>query len=326
MFLRTLSMACLCTLATQPAFAHGGHSSGGVEGSGPINTTQAATMAKGDLTVGLNTEYVQFDRFSDAELIALAGDHVHAHGSDWMSVTTLGVSYGIQDNLSLNLSLPYIYRDNIRAGEHSHSHGSAINTAESLGDSGGLGDITALGQYRFWNQGVNQAAVLFGAKLPTGRTDVTNVGELLETENQPGSGSWDGLLGLAAGTKVGGFAIDASILYTFATEGSQNTDLGDRFQYNLAASYRVDGDSVYQGSAFDLVLELNGEWTDEKELDDETDEDSGGNTVFLSPGVRFVPNKQWSGQLSVGIPVISDMGDGHPDAYYKVMAGVVRSF
>ena len=64
----------------------------------------------------------------------------------------------------------------------------------------GFGDVTVLGQYRFLNNQVSgtQAAVLFGAKAPTGATNpVDPFGEFFEAEFQPGSGSWDALFGAA---------------------------------------------------------------------------------------------------------------------------------
>ena len=35
--------------------------------------------------------------------------------------------------------------------------------------------------------------------------------------------------------------MDANVLYTIATEGTQHTDLGDRFHYNGAVTYRLKG-------------------------------------------------------------------------------------
>ena len=48
----------------------------------------------------------------------------------------------------------------------------------------------------------------------------------------------------------------------------------------------------------DAVLELNGEWQAKQTISGETDPNSGGNVVFLSPGVRVASNR-WSGFVSV---------------------------
>ena len=79
-------------------------------------------------------------------------------------------------------------------------------------------------------------------KAPTGATNRhTDTGELFDAEFQPGSGSWDGLFGLAATKRIGPWSFDANVLYVLATEGTQNTDLGDRFLYNAGVSYRLTG-------------------------------------------------------------------------------------
>jgi hypothetical protein len=66
-----------------------------------------------------------------------------------------------------------------------------------------------------------------------------NQGELFDAEFQPGSGSWDVLFGLAYTKRFGAWPFDANVLYMLVTEGVQNTDLGDRFLYNAAISYRL---------------------------------------------------------------------------------------
>ena len=121
--------------------------------------------------------------------------------------------------------------------------------------------------------------------------------------------AWRGPITLARGQ------FDSNVLYTVATEGTQNTDLGDRFQYNFAVSYRLtsgarqvsngghahahDGGHEHShgnsGPALDLVLELNGEWQAEQETNDISDPNSGGNTLFLSPGLRLSQDEWWRG-------------------------------
>lgn len=330
--LRAFFTAYLLTCCISPALADHPSLSFGTEGAGPIITIPATTMPQNTFAVGFTSEFIKSDSFSDAELTSLAGDHVHAHSTDWTLVNSLGLSYGLLDDLTLNLRIPYIHRENIKSSEHTHDNGGSVDSAESLGDSSGLGDIITLGKYRFLNRETTQVALLFGAKLPTGKTDVSHEGEKLEAEHQPGSGSWDGLFGFAISRLTGPVSIDANMLYSVVTEGTQDTDLGDRLQYNLAVSYRIGGGTHDHGDfshlhkALDLVLELNGEWADQQKIDGETDNDSGGNEIFLTPGLRYVPTEKWSAQLAFSIPVVSDLRKGHADTDYKVFASIVRNF
>lgn len=328
---RALLTAGMLSCAVTPAYADHPCLGFGTDKSGPIITLQAATLPQGKLAVGLSSEYIRPDRFSDVALTDFAASHVHAHSVDWILNTSVGVSYGLGDDLNLSLRIPQIHRENVRAGAHAHG-GGVVNGVDDKGDSSGTGDISVLGKYRFWHHDVHQAAFLFGAKAPTGRTNVQHEGERLDAEHQPGSGSWDGLFGFAAGSKAGPVSFDTNVLYSLVSEGARDTDLGDRLAYNLAVSYRVGGaghdhgDTVEQHQAWDLVLELNGEWMNEQEVAGEKAENSGGNVIFLSPGLRYAPDENWSAQVSTGLPVASNPEKGHTETDYKVTVGLSRTF
>jgi hypothetical protein len=195
-----------------------------------------------------------------------------------------------------------------------------------------------------------QLSVLLGVKTPTGATDERDdEGELFETEFQPGSGSWDGLFGLAGTQAKGRWSFDGNVLYILATEGAQQTDLGDRFQYNGAVSYRILGGSYgneqaevhehhhrdhhphthainsRRGLALDVALELNGEWQAEQNIAGETDPNSGGNVVFLSTGLRLTSNR-WSGFALVGVPIINDLNGVQSEPEYRLLGGLTAGF
>lgn len=332
-----MTSVCLTVFAITPAFADHVSTGFGAETAGPITTITADTLAKGKFTAGIDTEYVKSKGFSDDELATFASQHVHAHDADYMTVTTASVNYGVVDDVMLSMRVPYVYRDNIRSASHVHGGGGVVNSADYHGDSGGIGDVSVMGKYRFLNDGHGlRGAVLFGVELPTGKTDNRHHGELLETEHQPGSGSTDFMLGLAGSKSVGSWSYDVSTLFTKVREGSQSTDLGDKIHYGVAVTKRFGGAKCechdknaaeeVPHKSLDLILELNGEWANQKEVADVEDENSGGHTLFLSPGVRFSPDGKWAGHLSVGIPVAAHMGDGHAETDYRLTAGIARSF
>jgi hypothetical protein len=141
-----------------------------------------------------------------------------------------------------------------------------------------------------------------------------------------------------------------------AGKGAYETNLGDRFQYNLAVSYRLAGylsgsGPMYAGAlpapmyhggpkgqghthvepmaptgpALDLVLELNGEWHDQQKVAGITDANSGGNVVYLSPGVRLTSGKM-SAFASVGVPVINQMNGFQVEPDWRLLTGVSVGF
>jgi hypothetical protein len=111
----------------------------------------------------------------------------------------------------------------------------------------GLGDVFALVKYRFYRRdserGTTQASVTVGAKLPTGRTHLTDsVGTVLPAGLQPGSGSTD--LFLAANWTYTGLlnirrlVADGDLHSLLRSTGTQSTNLGNDVTSRFWLSYR----------------------------------------------------------------------------------------
>jgi hypothetical protein len=111
----------------------------------------------------------------------------------------------------------------------------------------GLGDAMVLVKYRFFRRdserGTTQASVTFGPKIPTGRTDLTDMnGKRVPASLQPGSGSTD--LFLAANwTYTGLFHLrrlvaDEDFHSLIRSQGTQATRLGSSIESRFWLSYR----------------------------------------------------------------------------------------
>lgn len=325
----------------------------GASSSGPITTISASTLPAGTKSIGLEITRTKARPFSNEELAGYARQHIHAHSTDSLTSTSVGLGYGVTDDFSVGLRLGHVARENIRAGHHSHDGGAVRNQAEAHGDSRGLGDLSVLGKYRFLNDSDSneEASVLAGLKMPTGRTDRRNLqGRRLETEHQPGSGSWDPLIGVAYSKRMGGVSFGASGLYKVATTGAQATDLGDQVLYSAAISYRListageeaephhhhpesgehthqgQADKLFSGTYIDLILEVNGEWQGRQTIAGTKDGNSGGNTLYLSPGVRFSTSTNWAANLSLGIPAVQKSNGAHPESDWRLTIGLSRRF
>ena len=79
------------------------------------------------------------------------------------------------------------------------------------------------------------------------------------------------------------------------------------------------------GPKLDLVLELNGEWHAHQTIAGVRDENSGGNVVYLSPGLRLSWDK-WSGFASVGIPVVNHVNGVQAEPDWRLLTGVAVNF
>ncbi len=309
--------------------------------AGPITTIPATTIPRGHFFVDFRLENLKFDRYSDGELLdfAVQGNEVHSEDSRLSNILT--GAYGVTNDLLAGLRLPYVSHEQVREGHFHEDEGEAA--VHRHGDSADFGDLTLFGQYRFFHKDeVNlEVSALFGLKLPTGRTtERTRQGPRFEVEHQSGSGSWDPMAGLAVTKRWGRFSLDGNILYMFTTRGNQRTTLGDMFFYNLATSYRLGevrhihhyivGNQVHEKEhthlAWDLVVELNGEWHGRHEINDRDDDNSGGTQVFFSPGVRATIADRYSPFLSVGIPVLQDMNGKEQEADYRFTLGIGIGF
>lgn len=302
--------------------------------AGPAITIPATTLSKGAGAISVRVEYVKFRAFSDAALEQFARQGIEAHSVDYLLTPSVSAGYGITDDLTIGLRLPYVLRTGIRSG---HDEGGEV-VIDTHGDSDGVGDLTVLGQYRFLNsQPINvEGAMLVGLKVPTGATGVKDRnGVPFETEHQPGSGSWEPLFGMAVSKRVGLISFDANLLFTFAGRGAQRTNLGDRLHYNLAASYRLGNEKSHHHShetaehqhlVWDLILEVNGEWQGKQEISNAVDENSGGSLVYLSPGVRLCGDNGWAATLSVGIPIIEELNGVQHETDVRAVFGLSKGF
>lgn len=352
------ALAAACAIAS-PAFAHHPGGIGNSGSSGPINTISATTLSAGVTVASFVYDHMGLDALSDdtlahaAEAAAAAGEHAHIHSLDKISSPSLNLAYGVTNDLMLAVRLPYVRRSDIREGHFHEADGEG--EVHVHGTSAGIGDISALAQWRFLNDPSAgfEAALLAGFKAPTGEThEKDNEGERFDAEFQPGSGSWDGMVGLALTRRAGPWSFDASVLYTAVGEGVFDTDLGDRVHYGAAVSYRVagfangaagpmfhgakpheHGDDGHAhkhvepaaGPALDLILELNGEWHDKQKEGGEVDENSGGHTLYVAPGLRLSMDK-WSAFASIGIPVVNDMNGIQAEPDYRLVTGLSIGF
>jgi hypothetical protein len=339
-----LCVLLLATCASSPALAdHVGPT--GVGGTGAsLHVLGPDTLEAGKTSLGFRVTYTRPDQRSDDELEALAGQHIHAHNTDYNLNAAMGVAYGITDRLTVSAELPYLYRDDLREGEHSHVGGQAVNEVVQLGSVSGIGDLSVIAKYKLVDEESSKFALVGGLKMPTGSTHRhSNEGERLETEHQPGSGSWDPLVGAAFGTKFGLVNLNASALYQFSGKGAQDTTLGDRAVGGVALSHHFgpaehhheeaehhhdegEAHEEHGHASWDAFVELTGEWEGREKVDGEIEEDSGGKSVWLSPGARFNTASGLSVAASFGLPVWQDIRPSHPDNDYRLTFALGKAF
>lgn len=188
-------MAVMSALTTHSAIVSADHGSlgFGIGTASPIITQTGVTLPTGMWAGGIITQFSNFDSASDQKLLSLKNNAVDdAHG-DVHSVNTLLIpsvfaAYGVTDDLTLGLRIPYVLRSGVRSPQDT----DPSLAVDKLGDPSGFGDVSFFGQYRFFHSAdnLNHASLVVALKTPTGRTGVqTNQGGNFETHHQPGGGA-----------------------------------------------------------------------------------------------------------------------------------------
>lgn len=203
------------------------------------------------------------------------------------------------------------------------------------GGESGLGDVALLGRYTFFKSNTIDATTAFagllGVKFPTGRTNgKTDDGmEYLDSHLQLGTGSTDFLLGLSFSHVIHRFSLSANLLGTITTEGKYGDtkhQFGNTLNYDLTAKYRVYPDVPATEPQLSLALGVNGELRGKEKADGGEDPNSGGHTIYLSPGVQVVIAPHWMFEFSYQHAIYHNLYGIQGGENYKVHSGVTYLF
>ena len=209
------------------------------------------------------------------------------------------VGYGLTPQTMLLGVLPHVEK---RLTSHSGGNTTILGT-------NGFGDVTLLARHRLrtWTypQGLAIVAVEGGVKLPTGRDDEIGAGGTqLPPSLQLGSGSWDFPLAFIATYARGRWLSTADLRYLY-TNQANGFEFGDEFHYNAMLKYRI-WPVQYPGKDTFILLELNGIHEERSEAGGRAVGNSGGETIFLSPGIQWLPAQNIVLEAGVQLPVYQD--------------------
>lgn len=295
-----------------------------------------ATLDEGHGSLWFRLVDTRPEQRSDSELQTLASGAIDAHNTSYDVNAGVGAAYGITHQLTISVEVPYVRHENIRATDPELG-------VEHLGGVGGIGDISFLAKYCLTPEGPAGIALIGGIKVPTGSTHEQDVfGNRFETEHQPGTGSWDPILGASVGKKLGPVSLAASAIYQVGGEGAQHTRLGNRLQGGIALSHHFgpveeeQGDDDHDGalhheahphsSSWDAFVELAGEVEGRQRIGDEVEQDSGGKWAWVAPGVTFTAASGWSASAAFAVPVWQRIRPSHPNNAYRVMLSLGHGF
>jgi hypothetical protein len=161
-----------------------------------------------------------------------------------------------------------------------------------------------------------------GVKLPTGRTDgKDSEGNLLDAHIQLGTGSTDFVTGVSGFLARDRTALILNLLGGFTTKGVNGHQFGNNLNYDLTARYRVYP-ADFEERQFFATLGVNGEWRGRETQDGIEDGHSGGNVIFLTPGIQIFFSPSISFEASFQYPIIHGLHGQQLGEDYRIASGL----
>ncbi len=251
---------------------------------------------------------------------------------------TLTAGYGFSPKLKAFVSVPYIRNTmDMTMGMTMMMMMVPMTTWENntMTPVSGLGDITAMGLYRLYtDRDVRPAEAVtlgFGVKTATGSFTEMNAArtKFIHAHMQPGTGSWDPLLSLIYTKMANPFLLQADATYQFTTRNRQGYEFGDSTAVNLSAKYAVVKEfNVGAGLTYLHVgkaSDKDGHYTNLKSIMDDQ-ANTGGNSLWFSPGIQILPFKNGMLDLKVQVPVWEKVNGVQLVSDYRALLGLSYNF
>ncbi len=170
-------------------------------------------------------------------------------------------------------------------------------------------------------------APFFGVELPTGDDDDRDGLGQLPAPLQLGSGSWDPFGGIVLTYQTLDYQIDAQASYKYNTKAN-GFEFGDEVRLDASFQYRLwpqeleeTGVPGYLYGAVEGNVVRHGK----NEANGSRDLNSGGTSIFLSPGIQYV-TKRWILEGIVQVPIAQNLGGTALEDDYTMRFGIRFNF
>ena len=241
-------------------------------------------------------------------------DELRTINRNWL----LNLDYSFDEHWGVSLVVPYVDRDH----EHiHHHHGHQLPQAWNFTE---LGDVRLIGRYQFASQPFKDSrhGLKFGLKLPSGDHEVTNAdGSLAERTLQPGSGTTDLILG--AYFQHAGF--DSRLRWFGQVLWQQPLD--ERADFRPGYQLSLDAGLSYGlGERATALLQANAQVKGRDSGADAEREDSGSQTLAISPGIGYALTPATQVYAFVQLPVYQYVNGVQLTADVAWVAGMSMAF
>ncbi len=231
---------------------------------------------------------------------------------------TLGLDYSRSPDWGVNVQLPHVNREHATNGFE--FDGSDAGTSHTRS----IGDVKVIGRYTGFSDEHNFGLQL-GVKLPTGSYTETFsggpiAGQPLDRGLQPGSGTTDLIAGAFKFASL-------SQNWDYFTQATAQLPLNSRADYKPGNSVNLNVGFRYLG--FDQVvahLQVNGRITAKDSGANASPDDSGGKTLYLSPGVTFSVSEKVRLYGFLQVPVYQNLNGYQLAPKFALTIGTLMEF
>jgi len=280
--------------------------------AGPITFNTALPIAQGQAIVR-----------GQAVVTRATGDSTVADRSFTGVGAESVLAYGVTRDLALFALLPLFLH---KALDFNLPDGRRVSRGTN-----GFGDVALVGRYTLlefnWPGETIRVAPFAGIKMPTGSDSRDDRFGRIPRPLQPGSGSWDPLLGAIFSWQTLDWEFDSDAGYRFNTR-ADGFEFGDIVFADLSFQYRIWPWQLASGGvpAFVYaVLESNFVWQGKNRVGGMIDSNSGGFTWIIDPGIQFV-TERYVVEAAVRLPAVQDLNGTALGGDFQIVAGFRWNF
>lgn len=231
---------------------------------------------------------------------------------------TAAIDYSSSPNWGISLQVPYIDRSHATNGFA--FDGSDAGTSHTRS----LGDIKVIGRYSGLTEEKN-VGVQFGLKLPTGShtksfSGGAIAGDPLDRGLQPGTGTTDVIAGIFKFAPI-------SQNWDYFAQATAQLPLNRRDDYKAGNSLNVNAGFRYMDlGRFVPQLQVNGRVSGKDSGANASPDDSGGKTIYLSPGATVAITQKVKAYGFIQLPVYQNLNGYQLAPKYTVSIGTRFEF
>jgi hypothetical protein len=231
---------------------------------------------------------------------------------------TAGFDYSVSPDWGVNVQVPYIDRSHATNGmAFDGSDGGTSHTH-------GLGDAKIIGRYAGLSED-KSIGIQLGLKLATGSftekfSGGAISGDLLDRGLEPGSGTTDAIIGAF---KFGPISQN----FDYFVQAMAQLPLNSRSGYKPGDSLNVNFGFRYQGfGSIAPQLQINSRMSTKDSGSNASPDDSGGKTIYFSPGATVEITKKVKFYGFVQLPIYQNLNGYQLAPKYTVSVGTQFEF